>query len=107
MAAKKTPTKPKRAAGKLAPRREKRGLSAAQIPVAGDAPELAEVSVEVTGAGGAIIGAYREPLSALEVIRIARSVAAPWSPPSAANRSDEAARERLRKLSLELVGLQA
>ena len=67
---KKTPSaKPKRAnakrtaRGRLAPRKEKRGLSAEEVRLELDAPEVAPLVAEVTAAGGAAIGAYREPFS--------------------------------------------
>ena len=47
----------------LAPRKEKRGLDAAEIALATDAPEIAALAAEVRAAGGAPLGAYREPLS--------------------------------------------
>ncbi|HXR93390.1 MAG TPA: ParB N-terminal domain-containing protein [Steroidobacteraceae bacterium] len=55
-------TKPKRAKGKLAPGAQARGLEAAQIAVAIDSPEVAELTALVREAGGAPIGAYREPM---------------------------------------------
>ncbi len=61
--------KPKRKAGKapsrkrLTPRKDKRGLQAGDIVLAADAPEVAPLAAEVAAAGGAAIGAYREPLS--------------------------------------------
>jgi ParB family transcriptional regulator, chromosome partitioning protein len=51
------------ARGKLAPRRDKRGLSAEQIVLERDAPEVAALGQQVTRSGGAVIGAYREPFS--------------------------------------------
>ena len=48
---------------RLKPAAEKRGLDAAQIVLAADAPEVAGLAAEVEKAGGAAIGAYREPLS--------------------------------------------
>ena len=67
---KKTPSaKPKRAnakrtaRGRLAPRKEKRGLSAEEVRLELGAPEVAPLVAEVTAAGGAAIGAYREPFS--------------------------------------------
>jgi len=51
------------AGGRLAPRKEKRGLSAEQMVLQRDAPEIAELSQQVTAGGGAVIGAYREPFS--------------------------------------------
>jgi len=60
MAAKKAPKKTRR--GKLAPGRTARGLAAMDVPVLPDNPEVADVSALVLQAGGAPIGAYREPL---------------------------------------------
>jgi ParB family chromosome partitioning protein len=48
---------------RLTPAAEKRGLDASQVALATDAPEVRELSAEVVAAGGAPIGAYREPLS--------------------------------------------
>lgn len=70
MASKKTPRngtpgaarRKKPARGKLAPGRNSRGLSAPDVPVAVDDPEVAEVAALVLNAGGVPIGAYREPL---------------------------------------------
>jgi len=66
----KTPAaRPKRAnakrapRGRLAPRKEKRGLSAEEVVLELAAPEVAPLVAEVTAAGGAAIGAYREPFS--------------------------------------------
>ncbi|MBK9130164.1 MAG: ParB N-terminal domain-containing protein [Gammaproteobacteria bacterium] len=61
--------KPKKKAGKapsrkrLTPRKDKRGLQAGDIVLTADAPEVAPLAAEVAAAGGAAIGAYREPLS--------------------------------------------
>jgi ParB family chromosome partitioning protein len=52
----------KRPRGKLAPGRSARGLDAADVAIAMDSPEVAEVAALVRSAGGAPIGAYREPL---------------------------------------------
>jgi ParB family chromosome partitioning protein len=52
----------KRRQGKLAPGARARGLDAAQVPIALDSPEVAELSERVREAGGAPIGAYHEPL---------------------------------------------
>ncbi|HEV7715294.1 MAG TPA: ParB/RepB/Spo0J family partition protein [Steroidobacteraceae bacterium] len=70
MAAKKASRAPARAAkkrgknarGKLAPHRISRGLAAADVPISVDDPEVADVAALVRQAGGAPIGAYREPL---------------------------------------------
>src|SRR6185295_14046981 len=47
---------------KLAPNAVKRGLSATEVALPLDHPELADVVALVTKAGGAPLGAYREPL---------------------------------------------
>jgi len=60
----------------LAPRKEKRGLDAAQIALAQDAPEVAPLAAEVRAAGGAPIGAYREPLSGRAMLLAALPLAA-------------------------------
>jgi ParB family chromosome partitioning protein len=59
--AKKTPRKKK--AGKLKPRKDKRGLKASEMVLPVDVPELASLVSEVEAVGGAAIGGYREPLS--------------------------------------------
>jgi ParB family chromosome partitioning protein len=56
------------ARGKLAPRAQKRGLSAEQIVLDRQAPEVGALSEQVTAAGGAVVGAYREPLSGHPVL---------------------------------------
>ncbi len=48
---------------RLTPRKEKRGLSGADVRLGLDAPELAPLVAAVESAGGAAIGAYREPFS--------------------------------------------
>jgi ParB family chromosome partitioning protein len=61
-AAKKSRGKAKRTRGKLAPGRSSRGLDAAEVAIALDNPEVAAVAELVRSAGGAPIGAYRDPL---------------------------------------------
>lgn len=56
------PPAAKRARGKLAPNRSSRGLDAADVAIAMDSAEIANVVALVRQAGGALIGAYREPL---------------------------------------------
>src|ERR1700691_1057897 len=57
------PRKPAaRARGKLAPGRSARGLDAAEVAIAMDSAEIADVVALVRSSGGALIGAYREPL---------------------------------------------
>jgi ParB family chromosome partitioning protein len=48
--------------GKLAPSTKSRGLDAAQVAIAMDSPEIADLATLVRNAGGAPIGAYHEPL---------------------------------------------
>jgi len=55
-------TAAKRPRGKLAPGKSARGLDAADVAIAMDSPEIAEVAALVRNAGGAPIGAYHEPL---------------------------------------------
>jgi ParB family chromosome partitioning protein len=55
-------TTAKRRLGKLAPSAKSRGLDAAQVAIAMDSPEIAELATLVRNAGGAPIGAYHEPL---------------------------------------------
>src|SRR5271168_5531549 len=52
----------KRARGRLAPAAIARGLEAKDVAIANDAEEIAGVAALVREAGGAMIGAYREPL---------------------------------------------
>ena len=59
---KKKAAKKKRARGKLAPGSKARGLDAAEVAIALDSPDVAAVAALVRDAGGAPIGAYREPL---------------------------------------------
>ncbi|MDB6092024.1 MAG: plasmid stablization protein ParB [Gammaproteobacteria bacterium] len=49
-------------AGKLAPGKKARGLEAAEVAIAMDSPDIADLAALVREAGGAPIGAYREPL---------------------------------------------
>jgi len=69
-------TRPTRRSTSLAPRKEKRGLDAAQIALPLDAPEVAPLGAEVRAAGGAPIGAYREPLSGRAMLLAALPLAA-------------------------------
>lgn len=56
------------ARGRLSPRKERRGLDAGAIVLAPDASEVAELAAEVQRAGGAVIGAYRDPLGGHPVV---------------------------------------
>jgi ParB family chromosome partitioning protein len=69
-------TRPLRRRTSLAPRKEKRGLDAAEIALAPDAPEVAPLGAQVRAAGGAPIGAYREPLSGRAMLLAALPLAA-------------------------------
>ena len=57
----KSPT-PKRARGKLAPGASARGLDAADVVIAMDSAEIADVVGLIRSSGGALIGSYRDPL---------------------------------------------
>lgn len=57
-----------RARGKLAPGRSARGLDAADVAIAMDSPEIAEVAALIRSLGGAPIGAYHEPLGGRPLI---------------------------------------
>ncbi len=52
----------KRVRGKLAPAANTRGLDAADVVIAMDSEEIAGVVALIRSAGGALIGAYRDPL---------------------------------------------
>jgi ParB family chromosome partitioning protein len=52
----------KNSRGKLAPRATARGLDASEVAISFDAEEIAEVVALVREVGGAVLGAYREPL---------------------------------------------
>ena len=62
MAASKVAKRGTRKRSTLAPRKETRGLEATEVAVALDDPQIAPLSALVRAAGGAPIGAYREPL---------------------------------------------
>jgi ParB family transcriptional regulator, chromosome partitioning protein len=64
MAAKKKALAKKRTRGKLAPASKRRGPGAEQIALAIESPEIASLTGQVRAAGGAPIGAYRDPLGA-------------------------------------------
>jgi ParB family chromosome partitioning protein len=48
---------------RLTPSQQKRGLTSAEVKLDLDTPDLSSLRAEVEGAGGAALGAYREPLS--------------------------------------------
>ncbi len=84
MAVKKRVTKKKKAPArkrkatraKLTPRKDKRGLQAADMVLGLDAPQVAGLIDEVASAGGAAIGAYREPFSGRPLLLAALPIAA-------------------------------
>jgi ParB family chromosome partitioning protein len=61
--ARKTAPRGRTTRGKLAPHKDRRGLSADQIVLDREAPEVAVLAQQVTATGGVVIGAYREPFS--------------------------------------------
>lgn len=60
--------KKKTGRGKLAPGRNARGLAAAEVPIAAESPDIANLSKLVSEVGGAPIGAYREPLGGRAIL---------------------------------------
>lgn len=78
MAIKQRSSKTKRAPARkrLTPRKDKRGLQAGDIVLSVQAPEVAQLAAEVASAGGAVIGAYREPLSGRPLLLAALPIAA-------------------------------
>jgi ParB family chromosome partitioning protein len=68
--------RPARKRGKLAPRKEVRGLAAGEIVLGLQDPDIAAMTALVEQAGGAAIGAYREPLSGRSLLLAALPFAA-------------------------------
>jgi ParB family chromosome partitioning protein len=66
----------KRTRGKLAPGSAARGLDAAQVAIALDSADIAEVVAQVQSAGGAPIGAYRDPLGGRALVLASLPLAA-------------------------------
>lgn len=66
----------RRSRGRLAPRKEARGLAAADIVLGLEQAEIAPLATVVRAAGGAVIGAYREPLSGRSLLVAALPLAA-------------------------------
>ena len=69
-------TRKKAARKRLVPRKDKRGLDATQIVLGVDAVEVGPLVAEVRAAGGAAIGAYREPLSGRPLLLAVLPIAA-------------------------------
>lgn len=74
MAKKKTGRRARRA--KLTPAASRRGLDSAQMILPVDSPEVSALVAEVSEVGGAVIGAYREPLSGRPLILVTLPIAA-------------------------------
>jgi ParB family chromosome partitioning protein len=74
--AKKPPRKSARKAGKLAPSRNQRGPSAAEIACGIDAPELATLAALIREVGGAPLGGYLEPLGGRAILLASLPLAA-------------------------------
>lgn len=53
---------------RLTPSAQKRGLAGGEVALPLDAPELTSLRAEVEAAGGAALGAYREPLSGRPIL---------------------------------------
>lgn len=66
----------KRSRGKLAPGNRARGLDAAEVAIDKDSALIAEVVALVSAAGGAFIGAYREPLGGRPLVLASLPLAA-------------------------------
>jgi ParB family transcriptional regulator, chromosome partitioning protein len=62
--------------GKLAPESRTRGLDAAEVAIGKDSAEIAAVVALVSAAGGAFIGAYREPLGGRPLVLASLPLAA-------------------------------
>src|SRR3569833_2883518 len=58
----------KRARGKLAPGKKARGIDAADVAIGLDSPDVIELAAIEKNAGGAQLGAYREPLGGLPLM---------------------------------------
>jgi ParB family chromosome partitioning protein len=65
-----------RSRGKLAPGSRTRGLDAAEVAIGKDSAEIADVVALVSAAGGAFIGAYREPLGGRPLVLASLPLAA-------------------------------
>ncbi|MGH8229810.1 MAG: chromosome partitioning protein ParB, partial [Steroidobacteraceae bacterium] len=76
MSAARARLKRSRPRGKLAPGKQARGLTASQVAVALDDPELAPLAALVRESGGAPIGAYHEPLGGRPLMLASLPVAA-------------------------------
>jgi ParB family transcriptional regulator, chromosome partitioning protein len=66
----------KRPRGKLAPARERRGLAATEVALPLDQPDVAELAAQIVAAGGAALGAYRDPLGGRPIVLASLPLAA-------------------------------
>src|ERR1700738_243665 len=73
----------KRVRGKLAPGASARGLDAADVVIAMDSAEIADVIELIRNAGGALIGAYRGPLGGRPLVLASLPLSAVQPPSSA------------------------
>src|SRR5262245_748994 len=74
--AKTTAAAKRRSAKQLKPSKEKRGLDAQDVQLGVDAPEVAPLVAQIREAGGAALGAYREPLSGRPILLASLPIAA-------------------------------
>jgi ParB family chromosome partitioning protein len=63
-----TPAAKRRAAKRLTPSKEKRGLDVADVQLGLESQEVAVLVEQIRGAGGAALAAYREPLSGRPIL---------------------------------------
>src|SRR5882724_6060923 len=69
MATRKAATRKKKASARnLQPARTARGLTAAEIALAPDHPDVAPLIALIAKAGGAAVGAYRDPLGSRPLV---------------------------------------
>ncbi len=71
-----TQKKSTKSRGRLSPRKDKRGLQAAEVVLGIEANEVASLVAQVEAAGGAAIGGYREPFSGRPMLLAALPIAA-------------------------------
>jgi ParB family chromosome partitioning protein len=76
VAAKKSGARAGKKRGKLAPGGKSRGLSAAEVVLSLDHPDVVSVAELVTKAGGALLGAYQEPLNGQPMVLASLPLAA-------------------------------
>lgn len=67
-------TPPKRGRGQLAPRSQPRGLEVTDIAITPESAEVAALADLIRGAGGAVLGAYRDPLGGKPLLLASLSI---------------------------------